>query len=267
MENKITSLFKNKEQGILNVYVTAGYPHLESTIDVVLALEKAGVDIVELGMPYSDPLADGETIQNSSQIALKNGMHLDLLFKQVKEIRSRSKIPLVLMGYYNQMIQYGIDQFLATCQSHKIDSLIIPDLPVEIYEKHHREQFKKYGMSMCFLITPETSDERIVKMDEMTNGFVYVVSQSSITGKTADISKQQITYFEKIKNYDFKNPTLIGFGIHDKKSFDQACKYANGAIIGSAFIKALGKSMEEFSSEGSGPFIDDIVRDFIDKIK
>ncbi len=248
MENKITTLFRDKKQNVLNVYVTAGYPDLNSTVDVVLTLEQAGVDIVELGMPYSDPLADGETIQNSSQIALKNGMHLDLLFKQIKEIRTTSKIPLVLMGYYNQMIQYGIDHFLTTCQSHNIDALIIPDLPVEIYEKKHREQFEKYGISMCFLITPETSNDRIAKMDQMTNGFIYVVSQSSITGKTADISKKQVTYFKKIKNHDFKNPTLIGFGIHDHKSFKKACQYANGAIIGSAFIKALGKNETDIST-------------------
>ncbi len=255
--NRIEQLFSEKKENILNVYFTAGYPKLDDTPKVARALSSLGVDLIELGMPYSDPMADGPTIQQSSQVALKNGMNLRLLFKQVQEIRANTQIPMVLMGYYNQMMQFGVEHFLDRCMEVGIDGLIIPDLPLDVFENKWKTEFDKRKLSMSFLMTPETSNERIKKIDQLSNGFVYVVSQSSITGNAQSISKKQLEYFEKVKSLEFKNAKLIGFGIHDKVSFDQACRFAHGAIIGSAFIKALSKTSS----------LENNIKDFITSIR
>ena len=240
--NRINQLFNNKPKNILNIYFTAGYPGLHDTERIVLALEKNGVDLIEVGMPYSDPLADGPTIQESGQTALKNGMNLPLLFEQLFEIRQKSDIPLVLMGYFNQVMQYGENKFIEDCVACGIDGLILPDLPLYEYEKDYRTKFEEAGINLTFLITPQTSNERIRKVDELSKGFIYMVSDASITGAKNTISGQQIAYFERINGMNLSNPRLIGFGISSYETFHTACSYAHGAIIGSAFIKALAKA-------------------------
>jgi len=237
---RIQALFeKKKEQAVLNIYFTAGHPRLDSLLDIVPALDKAGADLVEIGMPYSDPLADGETIQASSKVALANGMHLRLLFEQVKELRTKSNIPLILMGYYNQLIQYGLDNFLKDAQTAGIDALIIPDLPLEEYASQLQSKFADHNLGISFLVTPQTSDERIKKAAELSNAFLYIISSSSITGAKRDIEDSQIAYFNKIKTLAPNTARLIGFGIHDKLSFKKASAHAHGAIIGSAFIRHI----------------------------
>lgn len=235
------ALFKNKKN-ILNIYLTAGFPKLNDTVNIVNELAKNNVDIIEIGMPFSDPLADGPTIQKSSKIAIKNGITLDKIFQQIKEIRQTTNIPILLMGYYNQLLQYGTDIFFKKAKKVGVNGFIIPDLPLDIYIKEHKELVQQLGLDMIFLITPQTSKSRIIEIDNQTSGFIYVVSSYSITGSKNDISQQQINYFEKIKKMNLKNPKLIGFGIHNKQTFDTACRYTNGAIIGSAFIKELEKS-------------------------
>jgi tryptophan synthase alpha chain len=243
--NRLTQLFKHKKKNILNMYFTAGYPNLGDTEGLILELEKAGADMIEIGMPYSDPLADGPTIQQSGSKALENGMNLNLLFQQIKSARQKTNMPLILMGYFNQVIQFGDDKFLKMCQESGVDGLILPDLPIEVYENNYIKKFEALNLKISFLITPQTPSERIRKIDKLTNGFVYIVSSYAITGSTSGISQEQIAYFERIKAMKLKNPQLIGFGISDKKSFNTACQYASGAIIGSAFIKTLGKSNTE----------------------
>jgi tryptophan synthase alpha chain len=243
--NRLSNLFETKKKNILNMYFTAGYPNLDDTEGLILALEKAGADLIEIGMPYSDPLADGPTIQQSGSKALDNGMSLNLLFEQIKNTRKKTEVPLILMGYFNQVMQYGDDKFLQMCKESGVDGLILPDLPLDIYEKSYIKKFEALNLKISFLITPQTPVERIRKIDKLTNGFVYIVSSYAITGSTAGISKEQITYFERIKNMKLKNPRLIGFGISDKSSFNIACDYANGAIIGSAYIKALTQANTE----------------------
>lgn len=239
--NRITSLFSTKNKEVLNVYFTAGYPHLEDTVTVIRALENANVDLIELGIPYSDPLADGTTIQNSSSIALKNGMTLSILFDQVKKARTTQSIPIILMGYYNQMLQFGVERFLSLASSVGVDGLIIPDLPMNIYEQKYKLLFEKYNILISFLITPQTSDERIRKADKLSSAFLYMVSQSSITGKTKDISNDQLSYFQRIEQMNLSTPRLIGFGIHDHETYSNACRFSNGAIIGSEFIRQISK--------------------------
>ncbi|MFM2392471.1 MAG: tryptophan synthase [Bacteroidota bacterium] len=243
--NKIYSKILEKGNRVLNIYVTAGFPKLDSLPKLLGILNTLEVDLVEIGIPYSDPLADGPTIQNSSEKALKNGMTLHLLFNQLNSIKNTNKIPLILMGYYNQLLQFGVESFLQNAAESGISGLIIPDLPMEIYENKYKRIFEKYNMGISFLITPNTSEERIIKADELSNTFVYAVSQTSITGKTSQINKNQYEYFEKLKNFKFKNPYLIGFGIHDKYTFDEACNYSQGAIIGSAFIRVLESDESE----------------------
>ncbi len=240
--NRIDQLFKERSEGILNIYFTAGYPQLEDTTRIILSLDRAGVDIIEIGMPYSDPMADGPTIQHSGSVALKNGMTLDVLFDQLADIRQKTRIPLLFMGYLNQMMQYGVDRFLSACQRVGIDGLIIPDLPVDIYEEELKEKIERSGLYMIFLITPQTAEQRVRKIDDLTRGFVYMVSSASITGAKSGITDHQLAYFDRIKSMQLKNPRLIGFGISNYDTFHQACKYANGAIVGSAFIKHLGAS-------------------------
>ena len=239
MENRITSLFKRRDKNILSIYFTAGYPNLDDTITVISELEKNGADLIEIGIPFSDPVADGPVIQRSSEIALKNGMTIHLLFEQLKEIRKSVSVPLILMGYLNPVMQYGIEDFCNKCRETGIDGTIIPDLPLEVYEEEYREIFERNSLSNIFLITPQTAEERIRKIDGLSNGFIYMVSSSSTTGAKGVVDEEQITYFERIQHLNLHSKRLIGFGISDKATFERASGHANGAIIGSAFITAI----------------------------
>lgn len=244
--SRIDDLFKEKKKGILNIYCTAGYPQLESTLPVMKALQDNGADIIELGMPYSDPLADGPVIQHSSLVAIANGMTIKKLFEQLKDMRSGEHaitLPVVLMGYMNPVLQYGFENFCKDAAAVGVDGLILPDLPEYEYETEYGAIIEQYGLDLIFLVTPETSDERVVKLDQLSSGFLYAVSSSSTTGndkKQAAIAP----YLQKLQAMNLSNPVLVGFGIKDKESFNEACKYANGAIIGSAFVKALENSTD-----------------------
>lgn len=240
--NRIIELFKQKDKDILNIYFTAGYPKKEDTTKVILALDEAGVDLIEIGMPYSDPLADGPTIQESGTKAIQNGMTLEFLFEQIAEVRKQTDIPLVMMGYFNQVMQYGEERFFQRAKAVGIDGLILPDLPVYEYESIYRSMIEQQGLSVSFLITPQTSEARIRQIDDLTKGFIYMVSNSSITGAKTGISEAQLAYFERINAMKLQNPRLIGFGISDHATYRTACDYSNGAIIGSAFIRALAKT-------------------------
>lgn len=252
--NKIKKLFEDKKENILNIYFTAGYPNFEDTNRIILELQTAGVDMIEVGIPYSDPLADGQTIQDSSKQALKNGITLDKVFQQLQSIKERVHIPIIIMGYYNQFLQYGIDKFIKKLTYSGVDGVIIPDLPMTYYEKNYQEIFRQNNIVMNFLITPETSALRVRKADQLSDGFIYVVSRSSITGSASDITESQTDYFERISNMHLTTHKLIGFGIHDKVSFQHACQFAEGAIIGSAFIRHL-ESEKPIKS-----FVDSIIR-------
>lgn len=240
--NRIKELFQRKQKNILSVFCTAGFPELKSIVPIVESLQANGVDMIEIGMPFSDPTADGPVIQYSNTIAIQNGMTLKELFSQLRGVRAKIHIPLVLMGYINPAVQYGIDNFLADAKSCGIDGVIIPDLPIYEYETFYREKFEKNGIQNIFLITPQTSAERIRKIDSLTDAFIYVVSSNAITGANTEIEDEQQSYFTRIKQMDLHNPTMIAFGIRDKSTFDNACTFANGAIIGTAFIKAIDKS-------------------------
>jgi len=239
MINRLQNLFKNKSGDILSIYLTAGYPELNAMPELIPLLAENGVDFIEAGMPYSDPLADGKTIQHSSSVALQNGMNLNLYFSQIRQVRAQTEIPLLFMGYFNQVLKYGIDAFLQECVDSGIDALILPDLTPEIYQNYYRKTFEKYDLGMSFLISPTTSDERIALIDELTTAFIYVVSASSTTGKTDDFSPEQIRYFKRIQAINTRNPKVIGFGINTAEKYRIANTYADGAIIGSAFIKAV----------------------------
>lgn len=236
--NRINRKLK-EDKKLLSIYFTAGYPSLHDTKKVIEDLEKNGVDMIEIGLPFSDPLADGPTIQESSTAALKNGMTTKLLFEQLQDIRDTVSIPLILMGYFNPMMQYGVEAFCARCQEIGIDGLIIPDLPVNEYHEHYQETFEKYGLINVFLITPQTSEERIRFIDSVSNGFIYMVSSASVTGATTGFGNTQEAYFERIAKMDLNAPQIVGFGIKDAETFRQATKTGKGAIIGSAFIKHL----------------------------
>ena len=238
--NSIQKLFQEKDSNLLSIYFTCGYPELNDTTTVIQNLEESGVDFIEVGLPYSDPLADGPTIQDSSQKALQNGINLDVVFEQLLSIKDSVNIPLVLMGYLNQILKYGEDKFCQKVKDCGIDTVIIPDLPMVEFENHYQALFDKYGINNVFLITPHTSEDRIKKIDSYTKSFIYVVASASITGAKGEISNAQIEYFERIKAMQLNSKTIIGFGISNNETFTQACKYANGAIIGSAFIKYLG---------------------------
>ena len=241
VKNRLTDYFLTKNKNLLNIYFTAGFPHLNDTVTILKALQKAGVDMVEIGLPFSDPLADGPTIQRSSEIALRNGMSTKLLFHHLKEIRKEVDIPLLLLGYINPVIQYGVENFCRDAAAAGIDGLVLPDLPFDEYQENYREIFESYNLSNVFLVTPHTSPERVSLIDKNTNGFIYVVSTDSTTGNTKNIL-DAAGYFERIKNYNLKNPFLIGFNINNAATFNFANRYANGAIIGSAFIKMLATS-------------------------
>ena len=240
--NRINKLFEEKKDNILSIYFTAGYPNLNDTTEIIKTLDECGVDLIEIGMPFSDPIADGPVIQDSSNVAIDNGMNLNLLFEQLEDIRMITDIPIVLMGYVNPVYQFGYDNFIKNILKCDLDGLILPDLPLEDYKNNFKSVFDKENLSFIFLITPNTSEDRIKKIDDNSNGFVYMVSSSSTTGKKSSFDNKQIDYFQKIRSLSLKNPTVIGFGISDKESFTQACKYSNGAIIGSKFIQSLSKS-------------------------
>ncbi len=237
----LKELFKKKSSKVLNVYCTAGYPKPDSTLEVMKALQTNGADIIELGMPYSDPLADGPVIQHSGLISLENGMTIEKLFMQLKDFRKEIHIPVILMGYMNPVLQFGFEKFCAAAAAVGIDGLILPDLPEFEFETEYGEVIKKYGLDFIFLVTPETSEVRIKKLDQLSTGFLYAVSSSSTTGTDNNLTDVN-NYLKRLKGYGLKNPILVGFGIKDKKSFDNACANANGAIIGTAYIKALEKS-------------------------
>ena len=228
-----------EDKKLLSIYFTAGYPNIDDTVSIIQNLEKNAVDMIEIGLPFSDPLADGPTIQASSTQALKNGMTSELLFNQLKNIRKSVNIPLIIMGYFNPMLQYGVEEFCKKCQEIGIDGLIIPDLPVDVYHDDYKSTFEKYGLINVFLITPQTSDERIRYIDSISNGFIYMVSSASTTGAQTGFGDEQTAYFKRIADMDLKNPQIVGFGISNKETFTQVTKYAKGAIIGSAFVKHL----------------------------
>ncbi|MGA1227407.1 MAG: tryptophan synthase subunit alpha [Tamlana sp.] len=227
----------SEEKKLLSIYFTAGYPSLNDTASIIQSLEKSGVDMIEIGLPFSDPLADGPTIQDSSTKALKNGMTTEILFNQLKDIRETVNIPLIIMGYFNPMFQYGVEAFCKKCSDIGIDGLIIPDLPVDVYHEEYQTIFEKYGLINVFLITPQTSDERIKYIDSISNGFIYMVSSASTTGAKSGFGDEQTEYFKRIDKMNLKNPQIIGFGISNNETFTQATQYAKGAIIGSAFVK------------------------------
>lgn len=251
--NRLNQLFNNKKQDLLSIYFTAGYPALNTTVDIAEALEKAGADFLEIGFPYSDPVADGPTIQNSSQQALENGMTLKVLFEELKELRKRVSIPIILMGYANPMVQYGVERFCQTAAEVGVDGIIVPDLPMYEYENMYKETFTKYGLSNIFLVTPQTSEERIRKIDGLSNSFIYLLSSSSITGGSLNVSDQIENYYKRVKAMELKNPLIIGFGISNNATYKKACQYANGAIVGSAFVKYLGSRTDYLA--GIGDFV------------
>ena len=226
-----------EDKKLLSIYFTAGYPNINDTVSVIQNLEKSGVDMIEIGLPFSDPLADGPTIQASSTQALKNGMTSELLFEQLKDIRKSVSIPLIIMSYFNPMLQYGVEAFCEKCQEVGIDGLIIPDLPVDVYHSDYKAIFEKYDLINVFLITPQTSDERIRYIDSVSDGFIYMVSSTSTTGAKVGFGDIQTEYFERIANMNLNNPQIVGFGISNNETFTQATKHAKGAIIGSAFVK------------------------------
>ncbi|MEE3113206.1 MAG: tryptophan synthase subunit alpha [Bacteroidota bacterium] len=249
--NRINKLFQKKNKKILSIYFTAGYPRINDSVDIIKALDKNGVDMIEVGIPFSDPIADGPIIQNSSTIAIKNGMNMSLLFDQLKNIRSTTQIPIILMGYINPIIQFGYDKFVDKLIDCGIDGVILPDLPLLEYKKELKPFFDKNNISFVSLISPNTSIERVKEIDQISDGFLYVVSSSSITGQNNLFDVNQIKYFNSLNNIFLKNPKIIGFGISDKKSFNMACNYSNGAIIGTKFINSLdvlnlNKSIEKF---------------------
>ncbi|NHF60741.1 tryptophan synthase subunit alpha [Flavobacteriaceae bacterium TP-CH-4] len=228
-----------EDKKLLSIYFTAGYPALNDTVPIIRELEKNGVDMIEIGLPFSDPLADGPTIQASSTAALQNGMRTELLFEQLKDIRKTVSIPLIVMGYFNPMLQYGVEAFCRKCHEIGIDGIIMPDLPLDVYQEQYEAIFTKYGLINVFLITPQTSEERIRQIDGASAGFIYMVSSASVTGSKDGFGNAQTDYFERIARMGLKNPQIVGFGISNAETFQAATETAKGAIIGSAFIKHL----------------------------
>lgn len=240
--NRINGLFSNKQKDILSIYFCAGYPTLDGTVNTIKALENKGIHMIEIGIPFSDPMADGPVIQNAATQALKNGMTLKVLFDQLKDIRHEVHIPLVLMGYLNPIMQFGFEEFCRICQATGIDGVIIPDLPFKDYMDEFRPIAEKYNVKVIMLITPETSEERIRLIDENTDGFIYMVSSAAITGAQQDFDTQKQAYFQRIADMNLRNPRMIGFGISNKQTFEAASANAAGAIIGSKFVTLLGET-------------------------
>lgn len=238
MSNRINKKLQ-EDKKLLSIYFTAGYPALNDTAKIIQDLEINGIDMIEIGLPFSDPLADGPTIQESSTAALKNGMTTEKLFEQLKDIRKTVSIPLIIMGYFNPMLQYGVEAFCKKCNEIGIDGIIMPDLPLDVYQADYESTFNKYGLINIFLITPQTSDDRIRQIDAASNGFIYMVSSASVTGSKEGFGNTQTEYFERIASMKLKNLQIVGFGIKDAETFQTATKNAKGAIIGSAFIKHL----------------------------
>ncbi len=239
--NRINKKLQEKSK-LLSIYFTAGYPNLNDTVSIIKSLEESGVDMIEIGLPFSDPLADGPTIQNSGSISLQNGMTTEILFSQLKNIRESVKIPLLIMGYFNPILQYGVEKFCKKCAETGIDGLIIPDLPLDVYHKEYQNIFEEYNLVNVFLVTPQTSVERIRFIDSISNGFIYLVSSASTTGAQNTFGESQTNYFDKIYKMQLKTPQIVGFGISNKETFEQATKTTNGAIIGSAFVKFLSEN-------------------------
>ncbi|MFT5640152.1 MAG: tryptophan synthase alpha chain [Cyclobacteriaceae bacterium] len=254
--NRIDQAFAERKNQLLNVYFTAGFPALGDTVVIAERLQEAGAHILEIGLPYSDPIADGPTIQESSNKAIANGMSLKVLFGQLASLREKVNIPVILMGYLNPIIQFGIEKFCEKCAEVGIDGLILPDLPMYEYENIYKPIFEVHNLYNIFLITPQTSEARIRKIDDLSNGFIYMVSSASITGAKNDISEDQIKYFNRINGMNLKNRRLIGFGISNKTTFDSACQYASGAIVGSAFIKHIS---EDSSKQSINKFVHQIL--------
>ena len=241
--NRIDALFNKKKHSILNVYCTAGYPHLNSMVEVLSSLQNNGADIIEIGMPYSDPLADGPVIQQSNLIALENGMSISVLFEQLKSIRETIHLPIILMGYMNPILQFGLQKFCEAAAAVGVDGVILPDLPMYEFENEYKQLFDQNQLKFIFLVTPETGEARIRKIDSLCSGFLYAVSSSSTTGNNKAIADQS-DYFKRLQAMQLSNPILVGFGIKDKATFQSACQYTNGAIIGTAYIKALETSTD-----------------------
>lgn len=239
--NRINQLFSTKQKDILSIYFCAGFPSLDGTVNTIKALEKKGIDMIEIGIPFSDPMADGPVIQHAATRALKNGMTLRLLFNQLKDIRKEVRIPLILMGYLNPILQYGFENFCRTCRETGIDGVIIPDLPFKDYMEVYRPIAEQQDVKIIMLITPETSEERIRLIDEHTDGFIYMVSSAAITGAQKDFNAQKQAYFQRIADMNLRNPRMIGFGISNKQTFDAASAHAAGAIIGSKFVTLLNE--------------------------
>lgn len=227
--------------GLLSIYFTAGYPTLDSTVTIAKTLEEAGADFLEIGFPYSDPVADGPTIQHASEESLKNGMTLKVLFEQLKDLRKHVSIPVYLMGYVNPVLQYGVENFCKACKEVGVDGTIIPDLPMYEYEELYKFVFEENGISNIFLVTPQTSEARIRKIDDLSTNFIYLLSSNATTGKNLEVQDQAEAYFKRIKDMDLKNPFIIGFGISNQETFQKATTYANGAIVGTAFVKLLAE--------------------------
>ncbi|RTL56685.1 MAG: tryptophan synthase subunit alpha [Sphingobacteriales bacterium] len=255
--SRITEVFLKKSNNVLNVYCTAGYPELNSTLTVMQALQNHGADLIELGMPYSDPLADGPIIQESSSIALQNGMTIQVLFEQLKDCRNTIHVPIILMGYMNPILQYGFEAFCQKAVEVGVDGLILPDLPEYEFETMYGAMIKKYGLDFIFLITPETSETRIKKLDALSSGFLYAVSSSATTGNDKNFAEVE-KYLQNLQQMHLKNPIMVGFGIKDHATFIAACKYCNGAIIGSAYIKALSGSVD--IETGTENFLQNIIK-------
>jgi len=253
--NRINQCFQSKTD-ILSIYFTAGFPEPDSTVPVIRALANAGADMVEIGIPFSDPMADGPVIQQSNDTALRNGMSLKRLFSQLNGIRMEVQIPLLLMGYLNPVMQYGVENFCRDCRSTGIDGVILPDLPLEIYREEYKEIFESYGLQHVLLITPQTTEERIRMIDHESRGFIYMVSASATTGVKGQFTDEQKAYFQRIQHMKLSNPALIGFGISDHESYSVACSYMQGAIIGSAFVKMLGRG--KVNAKEIGGFIEGI---------
>lgn len=246
--NRIHKLFKEKNSRVLSIYFTAGFPELEDTMPIMEAIQAGGADIIEIGVPYSDPIADGPTIQDSNMIALENGISLKKIFDQLRGFRAKIHIPVVMMGYLNPIMQYGMEAFCKKCKEVGVDGLILPDLPMQQYLDDYKELFEQYGLVNTFLISPQTSEKRIREIDDNTSGFIYMVSSHSITGAKTGITEEQISYFERVKAMNLTNPRLIGFGISDSEAFSKASEFSHGAIIGSAFIKKV-KSSKNLSED------------------